>query len=49
LAHVPASTQETSAFVNARIDWKETPEAHIFKADPSRVKERGGESGGERS
>ncbi|GMH04234.1 hypothetical protein Nepgr_006073 [Nepenthes gracilis] len=24
---------ETSAFVNARIDWKETPEAHIFKAD----------------
>ncbi|KAJ4807819.1 18.2 kDa class I heat shock protein [Rhynchospora pubera] len=24
---------ETSSFVNARIDWKETPEAHIFKAD----------------
>ncbi|KAJ4779650.1 hypothetical protein LUZ62_063907 [Rhynchospora pubera] len=24
---------ETSSFVNARIDWKETAEAHIFKAD----------------
>ncbi|GAA0139501.1 chaperone [Lithospermum erythrorhizon] len=24
---------ETSAFANARIDWKETPEAHMFKAD----------------
>ncbi|XP_044506310.1 18.2 kDa class I heat shock protein-like [Mangifera indica] len=25
--------QETSAFVNTRIDWKETSEAHVFKAD----------------
>ncbi|KAF3443523.1 hypothetical protein FNV43_RR13207 [Rhamnella rubrinervis] len=24
---------ETSAFVNTRIDWKETPEAHVFTAD----------------
>ncbi|KAL4332550.1 hypothetical protein GQ457_07G034990 [Hibiscus cannabinus] len=24
---------ETSALVNTRIDWKETPEAHVFKAD----------------
>ncbi|KAG5603035.1 hypothetical protein H5410_034405, partial [Solanum commersonii] len=25
--------RETSAFANTRIDWKETPEAHVFKAD----------------
>ncbi|EOA36284.1 hypothetical protein CARUB_v10010535mg [Capsella rubella] len=24
---------ETSAVVNARVDWRETPEAHVFKAD----------------
>ncbi|KAK6935877.1 Alpha crystallin/Hsp20 domain [Dillenia turbinata] len=33
LATVPSSARETSAFVNTRIDWRETPEAHIFKAD----------------
>ncbi|CAK9188295.1 unnamed protein product [Ilex paraguariensis] len=27
------SARETSAFANTRIDWKETPEAHIFKSD----------------
>jgi HSP20 family protein len=26
-------TAETAAFANTRIDWKETPEAHVFKAD----------------
>ncbi|KAM7259372.1 hypothetical protein ACFE04_015113 [Oxalis oulophora] len=26
-------SNETAAFANAKIDWKETPEAHIFKAD----------------
>ncbi|GMH04232.1 hypothetical protein Nepgr_006071 [Nepenthes gracilis] len=29
----PSISSETAAFVNTRIDWKETPEAHIFKAD----------------
>ncbi|KAK1322473.1 hypothetical protein QJS10_CPA03g02515 [Acorus calamus] len=24
---------ETAALANTRIDWKETPEAHVFKAD----------------
>ena len=33
LTGVPSSTSETSAIANARIDWKETPEAHAFKAD----------------
>ncbi|XP_015898443.3 18.2 kDa class I heat shock protein [Ziziphus jujuba] len=28
-----SSARETSAFVNSRVDWKETPEAHVFKAD----------------
>ncbi|KAL4620972.1 18.1 kDa class I heat shock protein-like [Castanea sativa] len=33
VANVPPSARETTAFATARIDWKETPEAHIFKAD----------------
>ncbi|CAH9088757.1 unnamed protein product [Cuscuta epithymum] len=33
VANSGATASETSAFVNARFDWKETPEAHVFKAD----------------
>ncbi|MED6144796.1 hypothetical protein PIB30_118561 [Stylosanthes scabra] len=27
------TSSDNSAFVNTRVDWKETPEAHVFKAD----------------
>ncbi|GAV77163.1 HSP20 domain-containing protein [Cephalotus follicularis] len=34
--------QETSSFINIRVDWKEIPEAHVFKADlPGLKKEEG--------
>ncbi|MFS7894533.1 putative small heat shock protein HSP20 [Helianthus anomalus] len=33
LSNLPESFRETTAIANTRIDWKETPEAHVFKAD----------------
>ncbi|KAM7504185.1 hypothetical protein LguiB_003089 [Lonicera macranthoides] len=34
LANFPTSAaRDTSAIASTRIDWKETPEAHVFKAD----------------
>ncbi|CDP19642.1 unnamed protein product [Coffea canephora] len=34
LANFPSGTdRETAVFTNARVDWRETPEAHIVQAD----------------
>ncbi|XP_004149942.2 17.8 kDa class I heat shock protein [Cucumis sativus] len=37
-ANAPSSAPQTSAFANTRIGWKETPQAHIFKADLPGIK-----------
>ncbi|KAJ1389168.1 HSP20-like chaperone [Sesbania bispinosa] len=31
--NLPSSARETSAIASTRVDWKETPEAHIFNVD----------------
>ncbi|XP_073017696.1 18.2 kDa class I heat shock protein-like [Primulina eburnea] len=31
--HGSVANRDISGFVSTRIDWKETPEAHLFKAD----------------
>ncbi|KAH0737569.1 hypothetical protein KY290_036274 [Solanum tuberosum] len=36
--NAPSSAREVSAFANAKIDWKETPEAHVFKVDVPGIK-----------
>lgn len=33
LSNAPSTSNETQAIVNTRVDWKENPEAHIFKVD----------------
>ncbi|XP_016443807.1 17.6 kDa class I heat shock protein 3 [Nicotiana tabacum] len=38
VANIPTSTRETAAFSSARIDWKETPESHVFKVDLPGIK-----------
>ncbi|XP_015087302.1 17.8 kDa class I heat shock protein-like [Solanum pennellii] len=38
IANTPSSVREISAVANAKIDWKETPQAHVFKVDVPGIK-----------
>ncbi|KAG6436750.1 hypothetical protein SASPL_101652 [Salvia splendens] len=40
LHQLPSSARETTAEANARVDWKETPEAHLFKVDVPKLKKK---------
>ncbi|PNX67117.1 class I heat shock protein, partial [Trifolium pratense] len=33
-------SRENSAFVSTRVDWKETPEAHVFKAEKEALRKK---------
>ncbi|KAH9609773.1 hypothetical protein KSS87_012763 [Heliosperma pusillum] len=33
LTNVPGTARDTAQFASTRVDWKETPEAHVFKVD----------------
>ncbi|KAG2673309.1 hypothetical protein I3843_13G071500 [Carya illinoinensis] len=39
-ARFPPCCRETSAFANIQIDWKETPKAHLLKADLPGLKKK---------
>ncbi|KAL0341331.1 UNVERIFIED_CONTAM: class I heat shock protein [Sesamum calycinum] len=32
-SNFPSSSSETASFAHAMVDWRETPNAHVFKAD----------------